>query len=160
MWCPHACFLTVVYTSSQYASRHILPRDVHCELDAYWQQDLTLSVIVGRILFQTTIAPGHTESVYYSNPTALASLTLGQLCKTNMASKIDSFLAAGGVAALVHVLKKSTCPLTLNYTLSSLETLLKWLVDVPRPRKWIPDPAEGLLEAGERRVGCHNDLLM
>jgi hypothetical protein len=57
----------------------------------------------------------NTRSACIDNPTAVA---IGILCASSMrpGPLLDSFLEAGGIAAVVRLLRKSTCPAVLVYT--------------------------------------------
>jgi hypothetical protein len=55
-----------------------------------------------------------TEEIPFSNPTAVA---VGVLWAGDMTHRplFDSFIESGGIPAVVHLLSKSTCPVTLRY---------------------------------------------
>jgi hypothetical protein len=102
-------------------------------------------------------ALGKIERICVNNPTAMAALAIGGLCMTNLKSRpvAKIVLNAGGIPAVVHLLKEPTCPVALQYTASSIETLLGWRPGLFHQHGLSPDPIDTLIQAGKRGVGSH-----
>jgi hypothetical protein len=106
---------------------------------------------------------GRTEKIRFNNPTALAALAIGGLCMARLQRAegrrgVERFLDAGGIPAVVRLLKKPTCPVTLQYTASTIGTLLSWRMGLFHRHGLSPDPADTFLEAGEREPFSHGWL--
>jgi hypothetical protein len=98
---------------------------------------------------------GRTEQICVNNPTAMAALAVGALCMTNLKSRrvANSFLNAGGIAAVVRLLKEPTCPIALRYIASSVETLLDWRLGMSKQHGLSPEPIDSFIEAGGEEWG-------
>jgi hypothetical protein len=114
-----------------------------------------LPKLMGHGVFRTTMQVqalvGKTEKICLNNPTALAAMAIGRLCMAHL-EKIPldkSFLDAGGIAAVVRLLKEPTCPIALRSTASIIETFCDWLLGLGEEHGLSPDPVDSLLEAGE-----------
>jgi hypothetical protein len=99
---------------------------------------------------------GGVEKIGFNNPTAFAAVAIGGLCMAKLQMPegrrlAKSFQDAGGIAAVVQLLKKPTCPVTLQYIASSIGIMLNWRMGLHLESHGLsPDPAESFLEAGER----------
>jgi hypothetical protein len=99
----------------------------------------------------------HTKTVRIDNATAVA---VGVLCAASMkpGPLLDSFLKAGGIPAVVRLLRKSTCPAVLVYT----ATLIGRMLESTGTDRSIMELSEQFHQAGECRgrsqgqtVNCH-----
>jgi hypothetical protein len=101
------------------------------------------------------VAFGRTEQICVNNPTAMAALAIRVLCMTNLKSRrvANSFLNAGGIAAVVRLLKEPTCPMALRHIISTVETLLDWRLGMSKQHGLSPDPVDSFIEAGEEEWG-------
>ncbi len=104
---------------------------------------------------------GGVEKIGFNNPTAFAAVAIAGLCMARLQMPegrrvAKTFQDAGGIDALVRLLKKPTCPVTLQYIASSIGIMLSWRMGLRRESHGLsPDPAESFLEAGERGLVSH-----
>jgi hypothetical protein len=104
---------------------------------------------VGRANIQITGLHGNARTVPISDPIATA---VGVLWTANMqpSGLLDSFLEAGGIPAVVRLLRKSTCPTVLVVTTGLIGSLINseeyW---DGRPGRSPADLADMFHQAGE-----------
>jgi hypothetical protein len=102
-------------------------------------------------------AADRSDVLYFNNPTAIAVVALGGL-KVESERFFESFLEAGGVSALVSVLRETDCPVTLFYTTAVIHRLLESQVGLRETPSWCSEFADRFLQAGESGACLHPHL--
>jgi hypothetical protein len=87
------------------------------------------------------------DVIHFNNPTGMAAAALSAAILSS-GPILDSFLEAGGVPALVRLLRDSACPLTPIYAAGIIDTLLRSQTG-PSARRGRPgELADRFLRAG------------
>jgi hypothetical protein len=81
-----------------------------------------IGVVTGRASFKTKLA-GFNDVLHFNDPSAVAVASLSTAVPYG-GPLLYSFLEAGGLDALVRLLKESSCPLALGYTLHLIRQLM------------------------------------
>ncbi len=97
-----------------------------------------------------------TDFIHFSNPTAMAAVALRVICVLELDNRplLNSFLQAGGVAAVVRLLHTTPCPITFNDTAMLIHSMLAWLLEQPETPGGFLGLANRFLEAGEKSRGA------
>lgn len=104
----------------------------------------------GRFITKVELEGRETETLHYNNTNAIAAATLAHLIVRRSNTLRGSLIEAGGVPALVKLLRESTSPATVYYTAATARSLL---LLVQQSSELLKELADKFLQSGEMGIG-------